>query len=57
MVIGDGELHRELKQRAAALGVPLVSLVEEYVRQGLQRDPSRTRRDPGRGDRTRDLTT
>ncbi len=52
LVIRDMELHRELKQRAATLGVPLVSLVEKFVRQGLRRDPTRTRRDPGRGDRT-----
>jgi hypothetical protein len=55
LVIRDVELHRALKQRAVMLGVPLVSLVEKYIRQGLRRDPTMTRRDPGGGDTTRDV--
>lgn len=39
LVIRDAELHRALKQHAAILGVPVVSLVEKFIRDGLGRLP------------------
>lgn len=43
LVIRDTELHRALKQRAVTLGMPLLSLVEDFLRQGLRRGPTRPR--------------
>lgn len=55
LVIRDAELHRELKQRAVVLGVPLVTLVEKFVRQGLRRGSVKALRDRGRRDKIRDV--
>lgn len=50
LVIRDEQLHRALKQHAAIQGVPVVSLVEKFVRDGLERLPrqKRDRRDRGK---------
>lgn len=57
LVVRDMELHRVLKQRAVTLGIPLLSLVEDFLRQGLRKHPAKTDRGGGRGDKVRGVNT
>jgi hypothetical protein len=56
LVIRDVELHRELKQRAVTLGMPLLSLVERILREG-SRKGAKTRVGVNRGDKVRGVKT
>jgi hypothetical protein len=42
LIVKDAGLHRELKKLAADMDVPIVDLVERFIREGIQRIRSKT---------------